>query len=172
MTSSVYYHSLSTFNMLVGLCIREIGQMIEDLIAICKPLPGKKGVKKSSLIEEQENLCQSINSMLNHIEVYLNKPKPQETLMNIELEKALFKAFEVHYAHKHERRSRLPLSSRGEKTYIFPCAHKEDYLSLINNKQKFKFAVVDKLDEYAHATGHKPICKGKKKYHFAHVTLS
>ena len=118
------------------------------------------------MIQEQETLCQSIDSMLKHIEEYLEKSQTSESPMSIELEKALLKAFEVHCAHKHERRIRLPIStSRGEKTYIFPCAHKEDYLSLINNKQKFKSEVVDKLDEYAHATGHKPPCKGKKKYH-------
>jgi hypothetical protein len=159
------FSSLATFNMLAGTCIREIGQMIEQLIVKCEPLPGKKEVKKSSLNHEQETLCQSIKGMLKHIEDYLEKSQVPESPMSMELEKALFKAFEAHYAHKHDRRVRVPLSTRGEKTYIFPYDNKEGYLPFINDKKKFKAEVVDKLGEYAHATGHKSSCRGKEKYH-------
>ena len=159
------FSSFSTFNVLIGMCIREIGQMIEQLIIKCEPLPGKKGVKKSCLNHEQETLCQSIEGMLKHIEEYLEKSQAPESPMSIELEKALFKAFEAHCAHVHDRRVRVPLSTRGEKTYIFPYDNKEGYLPLINNKKKFKAEVVDKLGEYAHATGHASSCRGKERYH-------
>ena len=36
------FSSLSTFNVLVGMCIREIGQMIEQLIVKCDLYPEKR----------------------------------------------------------------------------------------------------------------------------------
>jgi hypothetical protein len=100
--------------------------------------------------------------MLEHIAGYLEKWQ-NDTVIGIELDKGLQEAFENYCINNHKER-KIPLSNRGEKTYIFPCGSKEEYLCLINDKKKFRAEVVEKLPEYTHATGHKASCKGPKKY--------
>jgi hypothetical protein len=100
--------------------------------------------------------------MLDHIAEYLEKWQ-SDTVIGTELEKGLQKAFENYCIKKQEKKTPR-VSGRGDKTYIFPCAHKEEYLCLVNDKRKFVSEVVDKLTEYTHATGHKPSCRGTKRY--------
>ena len=100
--------------------------------------------------------------MLEHIASYLEKWQ-SDTVIGIELEKGLQKTFE-NYCIKKYKKGSIPLSGRGEKTYIFPCAHKEEYLCLVKDKRRFLAEVVDKLPEYTHATGHKSSCMGPQKY--------
>lgn len=100
--------------------------------------------------------------MLAHIAGYLEKWQ-NDTVIGNELEKGLQKAFE-NYCIKKPKDKRIPLSGRGEKSYIFPWSCKEGYMALVNDKKRFRVEVVDKLTEYIHATGHKPGCKGTKKY--------
>jgi hypothetical protein len=100
--------------------------------------------------------------MLEHIAGYLEGWQI-DTVMAIELEKGLQKAFE-NYCIKKRKKKGVPLSGRGEKTYIFPCAQKEEYLSLVNDKRRFRSEVVEKLIDYTHTTGHKPSCRGPKRY--------
>lgn len=102
--------------------------------------------------------------MLGHIAEHLNESKNNDTLIAVELEKALQKAFEKHCLKGHKRRIKFCLSKRGKKTYIFACANKEEYLALVNDKRKFKIEVVGALNEYPHATGHKPSCKRSEGY--------
>jgi hypothetical protein len=102
--------------------------------------------------------------MLEHMAQYLDKSKNNDTLIGIELEKGLQKAFEEHCVKKHKRENKFSLSKRGEKTYIFACANKEEYLSIVYDRNRFRAEVVDKLSEYPHATGHKSSCKGPKQY--------
>jgi hypothetical protein len=100
--------------------------------------------------------------MLDHIAEYLEKWQ-SDTVIGNELEKGLQRAFE-NYCIKRPKEKRIPLSSRGEKSYIFPWACKEGYIPLVNDKRRFQIEVVDKLTEYTHATGHEPWCVGPKKY--------
>jgi len=100
--------------------------------------------------------------MLEHIAGYLEKWQ-SDTVIGIEIEKGLQKTFE-NYCIKKYKKGSIPLSGRGEKTYIFPCAHKEEYLFLVKDKRRFQAEVVDKLPEYTHATGHKPSCMGPQEY--------
>jgi hypothetical protein len=100
--------------------------------------------------------------MLGHIAEYLEK-RQSDTAIGNGLEKGLQKAFENYCVRKDEEK-RNPMSGRGEKTYIFACANKEEYLCLVNDKKRFSAEVVDKLSEYPHTTGHKPSCTGPKEY--------
>ena len=158
------YCMLATFTLLLEAYIKELEEEIEHLIRSTSPLPGKKRVKQSHLIHEHKKLCHSLEGMVDHMGVFLRQSETEKTVIGLELEKALFRAFEKHCVHKHEKERRVCLSMRGEKTYIFPCPHKEDYLSLVTNREKFCGEVVDKLAGYAHATGHKVSCTGPKKY--------
>ena len=156
---------VSTFNAVLGFYIKEIGEMIGELILTCSPVKGKRGISKPRRAYEYRNLFKTINKMLSDMEEKLNKAETDETPVAAELEQALLKAFEVHCRQTHEKRIRADVSGRGKKTYIFPCPDKKGYLSLVNDRKKFRAEVVGKLGEYGHATGHKAACKGKKTYH-------
>ena len=156
------YSSLQSFRVQVGLAMKELESKIGQLMALCKPSAGKKRIKKSQQIQEHLELCESIDAMLKHIAEYLEK-RQSDTVIGNGLEKGLQKAFEHYCIKKHEQES-PPVSGRGEKTYVFACANKEEYLCLVNDKRRFAAEVVDKLTEYPHATGHKPTCGGPKEY--------
>lgn len=154
-----------TFNSMLGMCLENLAQLIGQLIVTCSPVRGKKRIKKTRLIRQQERLFRSIAKMLESTEAYLSKLKSEETSMGIEFERALFKAFELHCRETYEKESRERISRRGEKTYVFPCSDKDDYKVLVNDRKRFRAEVVDKLNEYGHATGHKPTCNGERNYH-------
>ena len=69
--------------------------------------------------------------MLEHIAQYLGERKINDTSISIAFEKALENAFKKHCIEKHKRKIKFPVSQRGKKTYIFACANKEDYMSII-----------------------------------------
>jgi hypothetical protein len=102
--------------------------------------------------------------MLAHIGQYLDESKNNNTVIGVAFEKALTKAFEKYYIKKDKRKIKFSVSQRGDKTYIFVCANKEDYMSIVNNPARFRTEVVNKLSKYSHITGHKPSCKGVKGY--------
>jgi len=102
--------------------------------------------------------------MLEHIAEYLNELKNNDTLIEVEIEKALQKAFEKHCLKEHKRKIKVLLSKRGKKTYLFACANKEKYLSIVHDPRRFKIEVVGALNECRHATGHKVSCKKSKGY--------
>jgi hypothetical protein len=102
--------------------------------------------------------------MLEHIAQYLGERKINDTSISIAFEKALEKAFKKHCIEKHKKKIKFPVSQRGEKTYIFACANKEDYMSIIYDTPRFRTEVVNKLSKYSHLTGHKPSCNGTEGY--------
>jgi hypothetical protein len=158
------FAQLAGFGMLLGLSLVELGRRIDALMASLKPLPGKKEIKTSRRIREQQKLCQSIDAMLDHIAGYVNPSQTHGKVICIALEEALYKAFERHVAQPHAKRIPMTISHRGDKTYIFPCADKDIYLHWVNDQRRFRNHVVNPLEDYAHATGHKPGCDKPKRY--------
>ena len=156
------YSSFQSFRVQVGLAMKELEGKIGQLMALCKPSAGKRRVRKNQQVQEHLELCKSIDAMLDHIAEYLEKWQ-SDTVIGIAIEKGLQRAFENQCIKKHEKESH-PVSGRGEKTYIFACASKEEYLYLVNDKRRFTAEVVDKLNGYPHATGHKSSCRGPKEY--------
>ena len=106
-----------TFNTTVALSLETIGKLASDFIITSCPVKGKKQGKKSRLVNEHKNIARSINGMLEHLQAYLEQLKLTETTVGIEIEKALFKAFEVHCRQEHGKKDRILTSKRGEKTY-------------------------------------------------------
>jgi len=103
--------------------------------------------------------------MLEKIASYIDESKNNPaTIMNDEFEKGLQKVFEEYFTQKHEKRVKVLISGRGDKTYIFPWVNQEEYQDFVLDPERFRREVVDKLSEYAHATGHSPTCKGSKGY--------
>jgi hypothetical protein len=159
------YGCLTVFSLQLSIAIKELGEMVEQLIELCKPLPGKRAAGKKQVSKEQMNLCRSIDSMLAHIASYLDKTETHTTIIGTAMERALQKAFEEYCTKSHERRINIPLSQRGEKTYIFPWADKKKYMLIVRDKKKFRIEVVEKFNKCFHTTGHKPSCVGPKRYH-------
>jgi len=152
-----------TFHALLNIFISELASLISKLTKICRPVQGKKAVKKSRLTCELTRLCNDIEKMIGHMPEHLNFPG-NETLICIKLEQALVKSFENHCQKKHEKLKKELVSKRGEKTYIFPWNDPEKYHEFVEDRKRFMQEVVDKLSEYKHAAGHKPYCKCRKNY--------
>ena len=152
------------FNRAFGLWFETVGNLIADLITECSPVKGKKRVKKSRLIYQQQNIRKSVHCMLNHIKEYIRDLRPIVTSVSVEIEKALINKLTKLCSVAEEQQSELAVSKRGGKTYIFPCSDKEYYLILVKDKIKFRTEVVNRLADYGQLTGHKALCKGNKGY--------
>ncbi|MDM8525937.1 DUF6431 domain-containing protein [Desulfococcaceae bacterium HSG8] len=156
--------SLPVFSELTAVCLREIGDLIGQLITVCVPVKGKRGAKKARLIRERRRLEKSVDKMIGHIIKYLAASETDETLIESELTKALTEAFEAHCSREHEKAVRFSVSARGDKSYIFPWSDISAYPAFVGNRELFRSEVVDKLSACEHVTGHKPTCECQKKY--------
>lgn len=160
------FSGTKSFSLLLGMSLKELGMMVGDLLEICEPVSGKRKIKKSRKSGGRDHLHRSINSMLGHVELYLSEMMGvDDGDMSDLMEEALAMAFERHCGQKHERREIFCVSSRGEKSYIFPWSDKDGYEPFVRDKKRFRREVVEKLAKYGHATGHRPGCKGAKGYH-------
>jgi len=148
------------FNRAFCLWLETVGALIVDLITECSPVKGKKQVKKSRLIFQQQKIRKSINQMLSHIKEYLLELRPIVTSLSVEMEKALIKKLTELCSQADKVKTRLTVSKRGGNTYIFPCSDREYYPILVKDKKRFQIEVLSKLDDYGHQTGHKGSCKG------------
>ena len=83
--------------------------------------------------------------MVEHLGIFVRKSDTKETEIGIEFEKALLRAFEKHCFQIHDRKVKAGLSMRGDKTYIFPFSQKDDYASLVRDKERFCREVIEKL---------------------------
>jgi len=161
------FRCLKGFDLILGLVMKDLGEIIKRLITESKSVAGKKSTKKKQKDQAGRELCRKIDGMLKHIAQYiddLDDSKGYDTLITDALEKALQEAFKKHFIKKHKKRIKFSLSKRGKKTYIFACASKEEYLSLVSDPNRFKLEVVNELSGYAHATGHKLGCKKSEGY--------
>ncbi|MCP4016479.1 MAG: hypothetical protein GY735_10190, partial [Delftia sp.] len=158
------FSGVQNFSVLSALLVRELSDMISRLTEICTPLPGKKRVGSRRRIKMQKYLCGSVDRMLGNIAGYLGDLKDNATEIAVGLEKWLYKASEQYFSGISEIRERLPVSSRGEKTYIFPRTDKETYADFASDRKRFRTEVVDRLGGYAHATGHKSSCERSGRY--------
>jgi hypothetical protein len=52
---------LPGFILIVGLAIKDLGDMIEQLMAVCEPLAGKKRIKKSKKFESRLNFANRLS---------------------------------------------------------------------------------------------------------------
>ena len=156
---------IDSFYSSVAQSISNVSETINELWDLCKPKPGKKSVNKPYKKQQQNKLMNSINQMLENVAHYLSSAEDKETLISIELDNHIKKQFFDGVVEDfNEQIIKLTLTSRGEKTYIFPCATKEKYNTLISDKKKFKEQVISKLKEHTHNTGHKGSCQGEKGY--------
>jgi len=138
--------------------------MINALAERIKPVSGKKQIKQTKREKDCRELFNTVNSMLEHMAEFVCEAEPDNTLISLEMEKAVLRAFEICCSRKIEKEEQQITSDRGDKTYIFPWVDPDAYLELVLDRKKFKTAVAEFLEKNPHATGHKPHCKDTSKY--------
>ena len=159
------FSNSSAFILQLVVSVENIGQLIGDLIPICTPENGKRKEKHSRSDQEKKRILVSIRKMSENIAIKADSLKPSVSSVGIEIEKAIPPAFERHCLEwcSRERQYKDPISKRGLKTFVFPCADANEYLDLIHDKEKFKRIVLAK-QEFDHCRGHKAGCKCDQGY--------
>ena len=102
--------------------------------------------------------------MIDSITRKLSSIKSEDSAISIALEIGMLKCFDKSIIKHLRSKAKNLISKRGDQTYIFPYADIENYDALVKDNKKFCVEVLDRLDEYAHHTGHKPTCSGPKEY--------
>ena len=152
------------YHLALSLCVKELTELIIQLINKCKPEKGKKQVKNSTKQKEQRKLSKAIVSMLAHLEEYISVGIQNTEQFHFEFEKAILNAFEKHCIGKICTDTDFLVSRRGEKTYVFPWSEAATYIDIVNDKDRFKNEILKHLSRHVHETGHKKTCKGQKSY--------
>ncbi len=116
-----------------------------------------------------ESIVAMLTRLENDISISIQAEKDKNVSLNtgvfqFEFEKAILKAFEIHYLRKISIDVNSFVSKRGEKTYVFPFSRLDAYLDLVNDKERFKSEIVRNLARHVHETGHEQTCTGPKIY--------
>lgn len=152
-----------TFHCIAHMFISELKDLISLLTESCRPVRGKKAVKKSRRLREQAELCRSIDSMTGHMTQHL-PPYNHGTSISVGLEQALADSFSRHCLIPHKRVKPRTVSQRGEKTFVFPWSDPKTYPDIVNDRKRFRDEVVSRLENRAHAAGHRPGCPRHTEY--------
>jgi len=158
------FSCFKNYHLVLSLCVKRLTEMIIQLIDKCKPVKGKRKIKNSTKQKEQRKLSKDIVSMLTHLEDYIGVGIQNTVEFHFEFEKAILKAFEIHCVQEIYIDTGFLVSSRGEKTYVFPWPEADTYIDVVNNRDRFKSEIVKDLSRHVHETGHKKTCKGPKSY--------
>jgi hypothetical protein len=104
--------------------------------------------------------------MIEHLSASMKNLKDENSQIGTECDIAMEKSFIKKIIQNLKKKVKNLVSKRGEKTYVFPYKDTNSYHDLVNDPKRFRVEVLDKLDKYAHTTGHKSSCKckGHKKY--------
>ena len=158
------FHSLQYVYVIVSTLIDELGGLISQLWETCKPNKGKKGISKTQRDKQSFRIYNTSRSMINSITHKLSSLKSGDSAISIALEIGILKCFDKSIIKNFQIETTNLISKRGDKTYIFPYDDVDNYHALVKDKKKFCVEVLDRLNEYAHHTGHKPTCSGPKEY--------
>ncbi len=158
------FSDCKNYHLVLSLCLQELTEMINLLIDKCKPMNGKKQIKKSRKLKEQKQLNSAICEMLAKLRKMINKTGQNTNVFNSEFEKALLKAFEQNCLKPIRIDTAFIFSGRGDKTYVFPWSEPDTYPDFAADKDRFRSVIWDYLNAYTHETGHKKKCKCSKNY--------
>ncbi len=142
----------------------ELESLIVQFWDTLKPSKGIRVPPRNKKIQQQEKLAISIDSALEKILKILNDLKIDDTEIRGAMERALERSFNKDILVNFQRKVKFHVIERGRKTYIFPWSDAETYHSLINDAVNFRAEVLPRLPKGEDALGHKPDCKGCKKY--------
>lgn len=158
------FSHMPTFICLLGVSIEKAGSLVAELVTECEPANGKKSEKKSRSDQERSKILDSLTSIAARIADMGDLLKPSDTEVGIKMEEALSISFEQHLSKISVPQKREPISKRGRKSIVFPCSDADNYISLVNDRIKFRDSVVEKILSFGHCRGHHPDCKGDKGY--------
>ena len=158
------FAGVKTFYAVASLCLKELSNIVNVLAEGIKPVSGKKQVKRTKREKDCRALFKTADDMLEHMAKLLCEAAPRDTVVSLEMEKAVLKAFYVHCSRKIEKDTEEIASDRGEKTYIFPWGDPDGYVELVGDRGKFKAEVAEFPEKNARATGRKPHCKNSSGY--------
>lgn len=158
------YERSGNFYMLLGLFIGELGTIVGRLWDICKPKAGKRKESKDKKKQRKNRLAEALDSMLVRINAFLDNLQNEDGSIATEIDKGVEALFYENIVQAFRERITSFVSKRGEKTYIFPCADQNDYLILVNDADRFRSEVVDKLRQHRYETGHRSSCTVSGKY--------
>ena len=158
------FQSLQYIHVTLSTLIDELGRLISQLWETCKPNKGKKGISKTQRDRQSFRIINGSRSMIDSITRKLSSIKSDDSAISIALEIGVLKCFDKSIIKNLRNKAKNLISKRGDQTYIFPYSDIENYGALVKDNKKFCVEVLDRLDEYAHHTGHKPTCSGPKEY--------
>ena len=158
------FQSLQYFFVTLSALIDELSGLISQLWETCKPKKGKKGISKTQRDRQSFRIINSSRSMIHSITRKLSSVKSDDSTVSIALEIGMLKYFEKSIIKNLKSKTQNLISKRGDKTYIFPYDDIQNYDALVKDNKEFRVQVLDRLDEYAHHTGHKPTCSEPKEY--------
>ena len=159
------YSGLEIFQNFLTNFITGVADQISILIETSHHSPGKKKDSKTLRQRQQAEIQRSIKKMIDHLIIFSGELKEPDTLINQEIKIALAESFEKSLLKAQENHHRkVKLSQRGEKSFIFPWDDPQKYHALVEDKNRFRSDVVEKLKNFQHDTGHKPNCKCRGIY--------
>ncbi|KPA08849.1 hypothetical protein MHK_010948 [Candidatus Magnetomorum sp. HK-1] len=159
------FSGTENYSCLLGLLLTELFEMINNLINITMPANGKKQTSKQQKVAAQKSFLLSFEKILDKIAAGIESLEIVKTDMSIQIEKLVQQEFEKHCAAMNKadkKEKKAPVSSRGEKTIIFPFSDPEKYEESISSPKLFREKVLDNLC-LEHQTGHKKTCCEKEK---------
>ena len=159
------FSGFQIFQDSLAIFITGIAEQVTTLIEASDHSPGKKKVKKTLRQRQQAAIKRSIREMVDHLFEYASQLKDFDTPISESIKKALAESFEKSClkAHKQRRRQSI-LSQRGEKSIVFPWETQNTYHELVEDKNRYRREVVEKLKHYKNDIGHKPGCKCRGIY--------
>jgi len=162
--------------------LSELCVMIIDLIDFVTAENGKKQTSKYQKETDKKALRKNNDSMLDKIASEIDSLVTYDTDISIQMENFVQQSFEIHMGDtdisiqmenfvqqsfeihmgkKNEEKQKHSVSSKGEKTIIFPCSDLNEYKKIIADRKTFKEAVLKNLCP-AHQTGSDRIRQGTK----------
>ena len=141
--------------------LSELCVMIIDLIDFVTAENGKKQTSKYQKETDKKALRKNNDSMLDKIASEIDSLVTYDTYISIQMENFVQQSFEIHMGKKNEEKQKHSVSSKGEKTIIFPCSDLNEYKKIIADRKTFKEAVLKNLCP-AHQTGSDRIRQGTK----------
>lgn len=158
------FSSLRNWHLVLNLCLTELSETITLLIDKCKPVSGKKKVKKSTKQKDQNELEKSVNNMLVRLDRFVSdEPNPDTEVFGVKFEEAILRTFDKKCIRQISIDRQLTVSGRGDKTLVFPWPDPGTYENLVRERNRFRCEVLNNLGK-GHQTGHKKTCGCSKGY--------
>jgi hypothetical protein len=155
------FSGTENFTYSLSMLLTELSQVIIDLFDVISSENGKKQVSKKQKEKQKESIHLSMNKILDKISLAINSLNTFDTDMSAQMEKFVKRTFEKYMNKAHDIKDRL-LSSRGEKTIVFPFSNPDNYADMISDSKRFKSEILEKLSP--HQSGHKNNCSNRNSY--------